>query len=74
MADTCKTCRWFADLPEGIHRDFPGAGQCMLNPPVGLFTYEYDRGTLRVGRPLTFAALSCGEHQPRLHQPKEETR
>ena len=60
----------FADFPE-IHRDFPAAGQCMLNPPVGLFTYEYDRGTLRVGRPLTFAALSCREHQP---QPKEETR
>jgi hypothetical protein len=72
MSDTCKTCRWFADLPEAIHRDFPGVGQCMLNPPVGgWFTYEGDKGDLRVGRPLTFAALSCREHQP---QPKEETR
>jgi hypothetical protein len=71
MADTCKTCRWFADFPE-IHRDFPGAGQCMLNPPAGVwFTYEGGEGALRVGRPLTYASLSCREHQP---QPKEETR
>jgi hypothetical protein len=70
MADTCKTCRWFAKIEFG-HRDFPGAGQCMLNPPVGgLFTYGGDKGDLRVGRPLTYASLSCREHQP---QPKEET-
>jgi hypothetical protein len=71
MSDTCKTCRWFAELTV-VQRDFPGAGQCMLNAPVGgLFTYECDEGTLRVGRPLTYASLSCREHQP---QPKEETR
>jgi hypothetical protein len=40
----------------------------MLNPPVGgWFTYESGEGDLRVGRPLTYASLSCREHQP---QPK----